>query len=152
MTSLSMISTPYKLQLNPIRSDDQNNSYTFQQLAPEVSWIVEKPINFHSASRFCYDPLSSNCTLMVRIRYTNLWIENSVHHETLNCFWDNLLPNSQKFSSFKIEKSPLHLHSFYSTIWKLHIHLTGWEKYPRKKSWWTCDHSTRMIYFHWLCT
>ena len=47
--------------------------------------------------------------------------EKRVHHETYKRYWGILHPNLTKFSSGKIESSPLHFHFIRSKNWKLRI-------------------------------
>ena len=114
LTSLYVVSTPCKFQLNPNRSKNQHIFYASEEIAPFGYWTANNQkvftlqMNFLRASVF---------DLHTDYSKTNF---QSVKKKGPSSFF-------QTFSSFKIESSPLHFYFIYSIVCLLHLQLARCE-------------------------
>ena len=99
LTSLYMVSTPHKLQLNPNRFIDHHISYASEQLAPSEYWtanyhkIFTLQMNFLRPSVFHLQTDDSNPNFQ-SVK------EKRVYHERDKCLWEKLPPNFTKKIQF----------------------------------------------------
>ena len=120
LTSLYMVSTPYKFQVNPNCCEDHYMSYVSKQLAPYESWTanIQKLFNLQTNFLRPYvfdlhaDDSNPSFKSVNRKRF---------HCEKYQSFWDDLRPSFKKASSSEIESSPIRFHFIYSINWGLHI-------------------------------
>ena len=95
-----LVSTPYKIQLNPNRCKDQDFSYASRHFVP-YGYCIFKGKNF----RIIYVPLHSIYTLLIQTPILKLWLKNASIMRQRKVFEIFFLPISQKFSSFKTESN-----------------------------------------------